>query len=279
MHIPRFWARNETQMRKWRWGWSDQSLQDAQRNAEAQVAELARKLESGAELQRYPYGNESRPLREEVVQLEHAGPENGTAVITRNRYGALVLNTANAMFIDVDFETHAKVRPGGGFLRRIFHKPTAAELEKSSVEQIRQWAKGRSDLGLRLYRTFAGIRCLVTNRTFEPASAECMDLLNSIGSDPLYVRLCKGQESFRARLTPKPWRCGAQSMAVTYPRTDAAGEAKFEKWKAEYEECSKGYTVCRFLEEIGLKGRHAAVEPIVGLHDQFTIGAGDAPLA
>lgn len=41
-------------------------------------------------------------------------------------------------------------------------------------------------------------------------------LLTDFGSDPLYIRLCRLQESFRARLTPQPWRCRLQSLPVRF---------------------------------------------------------------
>ena len=30
--------------------------------------------------------------------------------------------------------------------------------------------------------------------------------MKSVYGDPLYIALCRNQETFRARLTPKPWR-------------------------------------------------------------------------
>jgi hypothetical protein len=33
-------------------------------------------------------------------------------------------------------------------------------------------------------------------------------LMRFLRADPDYVRLCAVQECYRARLTPKPWRCG-----------------------------------------------------------------------
>ena len=54
--------------------------------------------------------------------------------------------------------------------------------------------------GFRIYRTRAGFRLLVTSGTFDPSAAETLALLKEFGSDPLYIRLCKAQECFRARL-------------------------------------------------------------------------------
>src|SRR6185437_11448436 len=105
MKIPRFWARSESQsagrgqppLAVGCWKWSDVSVEEARRLADARALELGRILREGRPLDRYLYGEQ--PLREEVIRTIQ--PE--VAVITRNRYGALVLNAARAMFIDVDF--------------------------------------------------------------------------------------------------------------------------------------------------------------------------------
>ena len=55
---------------------------------------LAEIFASGQQLDRYSYGD--RPVREEIVQTL-----SRDAVVTRNAYGALVLNAARAMGIEV----------------------------------------------------------------------------------------------------------------------------------------------------------------------------------
>ena len=62
---------------------------------------MALKVAAGEELNRYGYGE--RPLREEITQPVSSSAGSEIAVVTRNLYGALVLNTLNAMFIDIDF--------------------------------------------------------------------------------------------------------------------------------------------------------------------------------
>ena len=61
--------------------------------------------------------------------------------------------------------------------------------------------------GVRVYKTCAGYRGLVTHATFDPTADATLDLMRQFRCDPQYVTLCKRQESFRARLTPKGWRC------------------------------------------------------------------------
>ena len=99
MLIPRFWARAEgaatdrdgRKLALRQWGWSQESVAEALALAGRRVAELAGRLSGGATSHQYLYGSR-QPLREEI--LRYLGDEGrGYAVITRNRYGALVLNT------------------------------------------------------------------------------------------------------------------------------------------------------------------------------------------
>jgi len=280
MNIPRYWARSAPgpagsgvrPVPGWCWRWSDVSVDDAQRSANERVIELARMLEAGTPLDRYAYGD--RPLREEIVQVV---AEN-LAVVTRNLYGALVLNSSRCMFIDVDFADKGAV-PKSGLFRRLLGKSAAAGPEEGALQSIRECAGRRPDLGMRIYRTRAGLRGLVTNRTFDPAAPESIDLLNDIGSDPLYIRLCQAQACFRARLTPKPWRCGLRPPATRYPLLTADAQQRFNRWRAEYERVILGFGVCQFVEHVGRADVHPEVRQMLALHDQFACARSDRPLA
>jgi len=128
MKIPKYWAKGiqSTQDSRGRkaaftcWHWSDESLDQAKQKANARAGELAQKLLNNVTLERYPYGD--RPLREEILQpiTNQAGQE--IAVITRNAYGAKVLNAAKAMFIDIDFSPEESGKSQGGPLQRLFGK-------------------------------------------------------------------------------------------------------------------------------------------------------------
>jgi hypothetical protein len=109
MLIPRYWSRAESQavrpdgkpVRFHVWRGSRGSAAEAQSLANEAVSRIADRISRGAGFpERYAYGD--RPLREEVVR-EIPGPGDAPNVaITRNSYGALVLNAASAFFIDVD---------------------------------------------------------------------------------------------------------------------------------------------------------------------------------
>ena len=106
MKIPKYWA-SETQhikdshghpLRLKCWRWSDDSVAAAQAAARERINTVARTLHSVDDLERYGYGAR-QPLREEIIKTI-----NDDTIITRNAYGALVLNTARVMFIDIDLE-------------------------------------------------------------------------------------------------------------------------------------------------------------------------------
>lgn len=109
MIVPSFWAEARAQYRRKgrqitvrRFGWSDASQEDAQRNAQLRVDEALARVVSGEPLQRrerkVPYnGGDGLPIREEVVDRV------GETVITRNAYGARCINTPNVLFVDIDF--------------------------------------------------------------------------------------------------------------------------------------------------------------------------------
>jgi hypothetical protein len=285
MKIPKYWARSAPLSSSAAdrgagascWHWSNISLADAQSNADARALELARKLRTRAPLDRYAYGD--RPLREEIVQTIPGAAGSDAAVVTRNLYGALVLNAARAMFIDVDFADHHASAPAGGLLRRLFAKKLPAEAEERCLRQVEAWAAGQTGLGLKVYRTCAGLRCLVTSQTFDPTSPQTIALLGGVGSDPLYVRLCQSQACFRARLTPKPWRCGSHVPPARYPWTSKDKELGFRQWQSQYEQLIGGFGVCRVLEQFGSPQLHPEIRPILDLHDRLTCQPPDRPLA
>ena len=86
----------------------------------------------------------------------------------------------------------------------------------------------------------------------------------------MYVRLCKAQELFRARLTPKPWRCGHASNTVGWPRETDDQQQRFEEWKSAYVERQSNFATCRFLETLGNASIHPEVATMIEIHDRVT---------
>ena len=293
MKIPRYWAKSiqSVQQPNGRpyllviWQWSDASVGEAQRKADDRVREVEQKVRAGQQLNRYGYGE--RPLREEIVQGVDNASGREVAIVTRNVYGALVLNAANAMFIDIDFADKGTAgSPGGGFTWGFGKR--AASPEDRHMERITSWASRYPDVGIRVYRTAAGLRCLITNQTFEPTRSDALDILRAFESDPLYVRLCQAQDCFRARLTPKPWRCNATpppwdrniaAPPARYPWANADVEIQYRLWEKRYEQASRSYAVCKLITELGPREVHPDVAPILTLHDQLSGVEVDRPLA
>ena len=285
MKIPKYWAKSEQPAqspggRNWQlvcWQWSDDSTAEAQQRANARIAEIAQNLQMRPFLDRYSYGD--RPLREEIIQsvTNSAGREVG--VVTRNGYGALVLNAANAMFIDIDFPDGQDPSSTGGGLKRLFGTAKGPTLEERYIQQVVDWAAQRRDLGLRIYRTYGGLRCLVTNQVFDPTNMESSAILGSLNSDPLYMRLCQVQECYRARLTAKPWRCGVNLPPSRYPWDTVAAETRYRQWQQSYDGMAGTHAACRLIRQVGANEVHPDVEPVLALHDQVACGAPNRALA
>ena len=204
----------------------------------------------------YPYWQGA--IREEVLQ-RHTGPDGKLfAAVTRNAYGiAGVLNAANVLFADVDFSSNSVGRAIQACLTCSTPSPPPSAQAPHAIRlenALAHWADflaSRRDWSSRVYRTCAGLRILVTHALFDPADNATMQLLNEAGCDSLYVRLCKAQESFRARLTPKPWRCGLQQNTVRWPYETDEQQRRFEEGLAEYEKRQQQFATCRFFSTVG----------------------------
>ena len=155
---------------------------------------------------------------------------------------------------------------------------SAGDYETTARERIEKFRETNRDWSLRLYRTAAGLRGLVTHALFDPAADSTLTVLKFLESDPLYIRLCQAQASFRARLTPKPWRCGVESKVVPWPREGPAKE-RFEKWLGKYETRQREFATCQFVGAIGSEVIHPEVQPIIKLHDELTRANDALPLA
>ncbi len=284
MKIPRYWARR-TQTASGPtgltrhidcWGWSDVSLAEAQSRAEARVEAIAAKVRAGQTLERYGYGD--RPLREEIVDAIRDRSGGDAALVTRNQYGAQVLNAAKALFIDIDLPEREVTTGLVGSVQRLFGaKPV--DPVTPYLERVSAWAQRNPFLGLRVYRTAAGLRGLITNEVFDPTRGDALEILKALGSDPLYVRLCQAQGCFRARLTPKPWRCNVAGPPATFPWADVGNEGRFREWERRYAQASAGFAVCRLVAEHGPRDVHPELADVLAYHDRLTLTRPERPLA
>lgn len=276
MKIPKYWFKEEQETEAPGgknfllvcWGWSEKSIKDAQDKASARLRNAAAKIFSGTPPERYPYGR--GPLREEITETLQDSLGKTLAVVTRNAYGALVLNTAQAMFMDIDLPPE---KPKSFFetIKNFFCKkePSTTLAEEQILERIEQWAGRQFGLTMRVYRTAAGFRCLVTSHLYDPASAKTQEMMQILGCDPLYIRLCKEQTSFRARLTPKPWRIRVDRPPGRWPFPNGKEEQKFRKWLESYSLASSAYSVCSLVKTLGDEKNLPEIAPVLALHDRL----------
>ena len=193
-----------------------------------------------------------------------------TVVVTRNSYGCLVLNISRVMFVDIDLPEPK--RPGGLF-KRLFGKPDLTppiNHQEAAMTKIENWTRNHPEWGWRIYRTRAGLRLLATQDLVEANSDIADTVFEALGADPLYRKLCKTQKCFRARLTPKPWRCGIHTKPQRWPWLNAKEEKRFQKWEAQYQSSSSSWATCELLRQIGNSDVHPEVQAILKLHDDTT---------
>ncbi len=283
LRVPRYWARCEREVEGaggtlyllTKYGVSETSQEEAQREAERLLIALAARVAGHERLDHYAYG-ERMPLREELVQEVRDG-DKLLGFVTRNSYGALVLNTAQVMFVDIDCP---KPKPSGGLLRRLFGGgQPAPDPVPAALERVASWSRSHSMYSFRAYRTNAGLRLLFTSHVFDPRESETRRILEELGSDSLYVRLCRAQECFRARLTPKPWRVGLNAAHHTWPSATPAQEAQRAKWINEYNRRRSNFAVCAFERDFGAGEVLEEAARVVELHDEWTCAPSGRPLA
>jgi hypothetical protein len=268
MRIFRFWTKVEAtvdiegQPRTIRcFGGSNVSEDDARRDAGERLGRIRERIAGRAPSK----GEYEADIREETV--DRIDDRN---VITRNRYGATVLNSADVLFADID-------EPRYRFWEVLFSLGSTAKKKELIVAMVRRQAARPefSTLGIRLYETHKGVRAIITGRRFDPKSPETAKLLRRLNADGLYTTLCRKQGCFRARLTPKPHRMRCSSHRVVFPRESAEDEAGFQAWLAEYEAKRTAFSTCRFLCTVGRDVRN----PIVDYHDRVTGAQGSLKLA
>lgn len=288
MKISKYWARETAsatardgqRYRLVSWSGSDRDPGEAKTLALAKLEGWKKLLREGRPLDDYPYQDKDQ-LKEELIEEHRDEAGELIAAITRNRYGALVLNSAKVLFADVDLPTPLGPRAGllGRLLQRLRGAPRpqdeAARLRETYRQRFVEFQRRHPRLQLRVYETRAGFRLAVGNRLFEPTGEQTRELLRELDSDELYIRLCRSQQCFRARLTPKPWRCGHKGPPNPFPREDAEQAARFARWLQSYRDKAAGYRVCRLSQELGDGPALAAAEPVLRLHDTYVLGPDD----
>jgi hypothetical protein len=284
--------------------------------ADARAAEALDRVLSGKNLVRrerkVPYnGADGLPIREEIVG------RYGNAIITRNSYGARCLNTPNALFADIDLLPPfvppvgcAIVALGlavGAVMQWVAESPGWAvglgmvavlaalpvvvwvrrpswrdrgDREAAARDRVGRFAEDHPGWALRIYRTPAGLRILVTHQPFDPIDPVVQTFFAAVGTDPQYVRMCRSQQCFRARVSPKPWRIGIgrHIRGGVWPVRPEKLPKRTE-WIANFEAAATRFAECEFVESVGSGLVHSEVARVVKLHDDLSRANSGLPIA
>lgn len=254
-------------------GFSDLSEAEAREHAEARLERVLQALKTGRDLDRYSYTSDGL-IREQVMEdLDLEGL--GEAKVSRNSYGAIVLNSSNVMFVDVDVPI-----PKNSLMARL-RKRTRSHDDalNEQLESIRTWQSANPEFSLRCYRTHSGFRLVVLNQTFDPSTPQSDEILNTLCNDPLYKLLCLKQGCFRARLTPKPWRIGLSGPPRTYPFQTEDEATEFRDWDSNYSYRCRQYRVCDPPLVFGNGETDPVVVTVLAYHDRWCLNEKSEKLA
>lgn len=242
------------------YGGSNISLDDAAVCAKDKMERVKRKIQGD----RRVFDDYEVDIREEILHVV-----DDKSIITRNRYGAQVLNSETLLFLDID-------KPKSAGLAGLFKKNSPESDKERIFDMVRKQAENSryAGFGFRIYETYQGARVIVTGRAFDARERETQSLMRDFNVDPLYAAICRTQGCFRARLTPKPWRMKIKAYKVKFPRE--AVDTQLVQWLEMYEQASKGYSVCKFIENVGAS---YGTSETIRLHDEVTAAHSHFPLA
>jgi hypothetical protein len=248
------------------WGASNINATEAANNAAARAEQFKRFAKHDFSRQQdYEYSNGY--IKEEVLEEITAADGSALAVITRNSYGASVLNTESVLFGDIDVVEL-------GFIARIMVMLGAVKKDKDYyLKMLIDYQEHRPELAMRVYETYAGLRFLITHKTYRADDLEVKKMFTELGVDSLYARLCQQQSCFRARLTPKPWRIGMSRPASRYPR-DELEQQDFCHWLHRYILKSNPCVTVKLLKMLGQTSVHSDVQRVIDVHDKIACGMG-----
>lgn len=289
MNLQKFWSSTEiliskrsgTQVPSQIYGWSNESMADARTCAQKRAANVNPHSKSSS-LNKWYY---DRPLRETILS-EHSSDDVKT-LITRSRYGAQILVSDKVAFIDIDVFGEHDPQKGGAkrysFFDKLLGRPSPTE---EKIITLKEWFSQNPRVGMRLYKTPNGYRGIFTHALLDPQEKETERLFEAIGSDPLYKRLCRQQNCFRARLTAKPWRINVKQPHIVYPVLEHNENSlaielaeKNQTLLKLYENEANNFAACSFIEHLGHRSVLREVSRVVELHDEKSGALSNKPIA
>jgi len=275
MRIARYWALDKVVEKDPRgelvtrhvYGGSDvsegEAKAEAKRRAEA-IAQRIRMGEIGGRFHEkwYEYARLSKP--EPIVEEFHDQGGRRVGAITANRYGACVLNTSELAFVDVDLKPRVTSLLGSLLGKK------RLDPEREALDKLEAWVGSGSGRAARAYRTRSGLRYLIPSPLMKPDSDQTRAVMEGLGADKLYVTLCKHQQSFRARLTPKPWRLPRSVPEPVFDRLGAKQTS--DVWRSSH-------AVCELIGEYGRAEEAPSTTELIAVHDAWTNVGSGLPLA
>lgn len=245
------------------WGASNDNSEEAMSNAKSRATRFMDLISSNSlSLHDYEYWNGY--IREEIIEEALSSDGRILAVLTRNNYGALVLNSESVFFGDIDVAERS-------FISRILEKFGKIKKDKNYyIEKIETFQKHNQEYTIKVYETFAGLRIAITNQLFDSNSPATDAIFSSLDTDPLYVKLCKNQSCFRARLSPKPWRIGIDRPKSRFPRELKVDRNDFHNWLKNYQKISTNFSVTKLLKVFGSDKTHPDVDRVLSIHDKYS---------
>lgn len=122
-----------------------------------------------------------------------------------------------------------------------------------------------------VYQTPYGYRLIALQDTFKVNDAAVQHCFEQLPVDKKYVRLCKAQQCFRARVTAKPWHTEIEGRLPSkdfWHTTTDAFQAR-QAWLAQYHQLTPHYAACHFYKTLGEGTTHPEVAKVVALHDEL----------
>lgn len=223
------------------WGGSNESIELAEQEARKKISQVVSKLNGKKNLEK----DYTAEIKEEIIhQIDSSN------IVTRNRYGALVLNSANIAFIDID-------QPKSSFFD-FFKFFSSTDKKSKMTEQAIEVARSFEKYTFRIYATKGGLRVMVVHPQLKANDLQVKELFDAFNCDPLYASLCRKQDCFRARLTPKPRYIKQKQKRFRFPETKSDDH---QAWLESYTEKSQKFSTCHFIREIGARvSEHPAIE-------------------
>jgi hypothetical protein len=154
-------------------------------------------------------------------------------------------------------------------------KPDGRPVKARMLDHLRKTIRALDQrVGYRIYETHSGFRVIITGIQMAPKERAVTKLFEAMNSDPLYAMMCRRQDCYRARLTPKPYRIQQKPIRLVVPY-DEGTRSTLGAWVQTYNERSRGFNVCRLVEVIG----RDPVDDVIAYHDKRTLGDERSPLA